>query len=184
MASIPTTSATRRRLLATIAAIAAVPAIAVYAEGFTEPYWIGRTLWIKPAREAFRQIEFYTRPGLNNTSFVVNLKREFKIEGVYKGWVHVRFLQRYAAYGEAFVPLGVLRRFIYRPPLPSRLEYDRAAFFEEDPDVVLAEIERDEVARKGKRDSKRIDPLQKYRTWEQPSWKQSREPPPGSSTPR
>jgi hypothetical protein len=152
-------------LLLTVLSV--VPA---YGQGFSEPYWIGREIWVKPAKAAYQHIEFYQRPTFNSSSFFAVQKTKFRVEQVNKGWVSLRFIGDYGKFGEAYLPLSRLRMNHYNARGASRAEYERAAFFQQDPDEIAAALKAEESRDEPKK-KRAVDALEKYQTWKHPAWK-------------
>lgn len=144
------------------------------AQGFTEPYWIGKTIWFKPASASYRQIEFYLKPTLNSTAIVVSKKTAFVIDEVEKGWLTCRSAGGFAGRAEMYLPLSMMRTFLYRSNRPNRLEFERSSFFLEDPDVVWAAIVADLDAGKKPVKKSGIDSaMEPYQSWKHPAWKKN-----------
>jgi hypothetical protein len=153
--------------------LAAVFPLRAPAQQYSEPFWIGKTVWIKTVKESFRQIEFHSQPSNDAISFVIPIKTAFVIDQASRGWFKVRFLTSFGSYRDGYLHMSMLRRFLYRAKLPNRLDYDRAIFFLQDPDTIMSDIVAFETGKSKKKDPKKktIDPLG-AQSWKNPPWKQ------------
>jgi hypothetical protein len=104
------------------------------ADDFSDGELVGKTFWVKPAKEIYRRLEFYREPKIESPSFLPNGKKRIRIISVGRGWVKLNFLG--AGYDEAWIPLGYFRRNFYNYKTFNSYAFDRATFFDDDPDAI------------------------------------------------
>ncbi len=104
------------------------------ADDFSDGDLVGNFFWVKPAKEIYRRLEFYREPRIESPSFFPASKRKIRIISVARGWIKLNFIG--AGYDEAWVPLGYFRRNFYNYASFNSYAFDRATFFNDDPDAI------------------------------------------------
>lgn len=104
------------------------------ADDFTDGDLVGQYFWVKPAKEIYRRLEFYREPRTESQSFFPSSKKKIRIISVGRGWIKLNFIG--AGYDEAWVPLGYFRRNFYNYTSFNSYAFDRATFFNDDPEVI------------------------------------------------
>jgi hypothetical protein len=104
------------------------------ADDFSDGDLVNQTFWVKPAKEIYRRLEFYREPRIESPSFFTSSKKKIRIISVGRGWIKFNILG--AGYEEAYVPLGYFRRNFYNYASFNSYAFDRATFFNEDPDAI------------------------------------------------
>ena len=99
---------------------------------------IGKTFWVKPAKEIYRRLEFYRQPRLEGVTFFPSAKQQIRIVSVNPGWIKLNFVGAYNAFDDAFIPIGYFRRNLYSYTSYNSYAFDRATFFTDDPETIKA----------------------------------------------
>lgn len=119
------------------------------ADDFSDGDLVGHTFWVKPAKEIYRRLEFYREPRLEGVSFFPSSKKQIRIINVNRGWIKLNFIG--AGYEEAWVPLGYFRRNFYNYSTFNSYAFDRATFFNDDPDAIQERAAASTLAATGKK---------------------------------
>lgn len=125
------------------------------AQDFTDGELIGKTFWVKPAKEIYRRLEFFRQPSLSAGTFFPMSKKQIRILTVNRGWIRVNFTTAFNGYEDAYAPIGYLKRNLYSSSTFNRYAFDRATFFTEDPDAIEERENATAIAPVGKKDKGR-----------------------------
>ena len=106
------------------------------AQDFNDGELVGQVFWVKPAKEIYRRLEFYRQPKLEAASFFPPAKKQMRIISVGRGWIKLEFFSASGGFEEAHIPLGYFKRNRYNASVFNSYAFDRATFFDEDPDVI------------------------------------------------
>lgn len=117
-----------------------------FAQDFNTDQLVGQIFWVRPAPELFRRLEFYRQPNLNAVTFYPPSKKSFRIVSVIRGWIKLNFISSFNIGEEAFLPLGYLKRNTYTSKIYSDYAFNRATFFNEDPDDIKERAKAAEAA--------------------------------------
>ena len=105
-------------------------------QDFIDGELVGKTFWVKPAKEIYRRLEFYRQPSLNAGTFFPMSKKQIRILSVNRGWLRLNFTTAFNGYEDAYAPVGYLKRNLYAASTFNRYAFDRATFFTDDPDAI------------------------------------------------
>jgi hypothetical protein len=119
---------------------------AASAQDFDYDELAGQVFWVQPAKEIYKRLEFYRQPNLTGASFFPQGKKTFRIIGVSRGWIKLNFISSFNISEEAFIPLGYLKRNIYSSKTYNEYAFNRATFFNEDPDDIKERANSPSVA--------------------------------------
>lgn len=163
------------RILKCLALLPGFACCAVALAQYSDPprTFIGRKFWYEPAHESYVKTEFHRVPNFDKGMFNIQKKTQFEVLASSRGWYKLRL--EVGGYGDptAFVPGLILRSRLYTPKITESYQesFRRAAFFEEDPDIIR------------KRLMPAVDPAAKPSA--PPPWKIRNRgfPPPGSQPP-
>ena len=116
------------------------------AQDFNDGELIDQTFWVKPAKEIYRRLEFYRQPKLEAATFFPPSKKQIRIISIGRGWIKLNFISAYNGLEEAYIPVGYFKRNRYTSSSFNSYAFDRATFFNDDPDVVKERAEAERVA--------------------------------------
>lgn len=129
-----------------IAALLGVACSAVaFAQSSMDPQkYIGHKYWYEPEHAKFVRVEFHRVPRFDQGMVNVYKKTKFEVMSFEGVFFLVRFEHSISGTTNAYLPLRTLRSRLYVPKITESFHetFRKAAFFEEDPDVIRRRLDQ------------------------------------------